>query len=60
MRNCLSITQEPFSDKNYGFCFSKRTGEILIIIAERVYQALHTNGEARSFDLCDSKAFDRV
>lgn len=48
-------SQGLFSDKQYGVHFSR---QLLIIIVERVYQALDKNGEALYIPKCFDKVFE--
>lgn len=45
--------------KQYGFCFSNTTANVLKIIVESVYEAIDKNVEAPALALEISKTFDQ-
>lgn len=56
----LLIFQGFLSDKQYDFCFTMSTLDVLTIIAESVLHALNMNSEAQAIALHILKVVDRV
>ena len=49
-----------FSDFQFGFSFSRPTGDLLAVVSDRISRAFNRSGTSQAVALDISKAFDRV